>query len=123
MKASLRAPQRERARAFSSSRRGWARRLEKRGAPRSIKKPREHKKRTDTAMNERFAQLGQRGTRTGLAVLTAILLVTGAAWHGIAADPQSAPAHSAPAVTTPITHAVAGGRDSYADVVNVVAPA
>src|SRR3954471_2039648 len=57
--------------------------------------------------------------KTLLAVLAAGLLTTGAAsWHGLAAGPQKAAT-----VSTPITHAVAGGRDSYADVVGVAAPA
>ena len=55
---------------------------------------------------------------TILAVLAAGALTTGAAWHGLAADTQKAAT-----VTTPITHAIAGGRDSYADVVAVAAPA
>src|SRR6186997_1192184 len=55
---------------------------------------------------------------TLLAVLTAGVLTTGAAWHGLAADTQKAAT-----ITTPITHAIAGGRDSYADVVGVAAPA
>jgi Do/DeqQ family serine protease len=56
--------------------------------------------------------------QTILAVLAAGVLTTGAAWHGLAADTQKAAT-----VTTPITHAIAGGRDSYADVVGVAAPA
>src|SRR5258707_9498605 len=44
--------------------------------------------------------------------------LTGATWHGLSADTQKAAT-----ITTPITHAVAGGRDSYADVVGVAAPA
>ena len=63
--------------------------------------------------------------KTSLAVVAALLLVSGAAWHGLAADRQSATQHSS-AVATPaptMTHAVAGGRDSYADIVKVVAPA
>ena len=55
---------------------------------------------------------------TLLAVLTAGVLTTGAAWHGLAADTQKAAT-----ITTPITHAIAGGRDSYADIVGVAAPA
>jgi len=54
---------------------------------------------------------------TILAVIAAGALTT-AAWHGLAADTQKAAT-----VTTPMTHAVAGGRDSYADVVAVAAPA
>jgi serine protease Do len=56
--------------------------------------------------------------QTILAVLAAGALTTGVAWHGLAADTQKAAT-----VTTPITHAIAGGRDSYADVVGVAAPA
>ena len=68
--------------------------------------------------------LSQRAARTGIAVFAAALLVSGAAWHGFAADSQSTAAHVAAATTTtPITHAIAGGRDSYADVVNIAAPA
>jgi len=60
--------------------------------------------------------------RTGAAIGAAVVLLGGAAWHGAAAE-QTAATHAAPAVTTPIAHAIAGGRDSYADVVNVAAPA
>src|SRR5206468_2587496 len=74
-------------------------------------------------MTDRLTLLRRRAGQAGLAVLTAILLVTGAAWR-TAADSQTAAIHAAaPAATTPIAHAVAGGRDSYADVVKVVAPA
>jgi serine protease Do len=62
----------------------------------------------------------QRAVRAGLAVIAAVLLLSGAAWHGFAADPQTA---AAATVSTPIAHAVAAGRDSYADIVDVVAPA
>jgi Do/DeqQ family serine protease len=55
---------------------------------------------------------------TILAVLAAGALTTGAAWHGLAADTQKAAT-----ISTPITHTIAGGRDSYADVVGVAAPA
>jgi len=44
-----------------------------------------------------------------------------AAWFGLAAHPDAA--SPAADVRTPIAHAIAGGRDSYADVVDVVAPA
>jgi Do/DeqQ family serine protease len=64
----------------------------------------------------------QRLTRTGVAVAAAAMLMAGAAWHGLAAD-QPAAAKAAATVTTPIAHAIAGGRDSYADVVSVAAPA
>src|SRR3954470_16809937 len=73
----------------------------------------------DERMNEPLT-LRQRVSRTGFAVLAAAVLVTGAAWHAV--DAQS-PTKAAATVTTPITHAIAGGRDSYADVVNAAAPA
>src|SRR5437762_13010617 len=60
--------------------------------------------------------------RTGAAIAAIVVLLSGAAWHGAAAD-QAAATHATPAVTTPIAHVIAGGRDSYADVVNVAAPA
>ena len=61
--------------------------------------------------------------KTLLAVLAAGALTTGAAWHGLAADTQKADTQKAATISTPITHAIAGGRDSYADVVGVAAPA
>jgi len=60
----------------------------------------------------------QRLGRTSVAVVAAGVLVAGAAWHGFASDQKAAAT-----VTTPLTHAIAGGRDSYADVVSVAAPA
>jgi len=71
-------------------------------------------------MNDNYS-ISKRVARTAIAVLASGLLIGGAAWRTIAADGQTT-AHVA-TVTTPITHAVAGGRDSYADVVDVVAPA
>ena len=73
-------------------------------------------------MNDTRITLSQRATRAGIAGVAALALVAGAAWHGLAADQHSA-AKVAATVTTPITHAIAGGRDSYADIVDVVAPA
>jgi len=67
--------------------------------------------------------LSQRAARAGIAVFAAALLVSGAAWHGFAADAQSTSKVAPATTTTPITHAIAGGRDSYADIVNVAAPA
>ena len=61
--------------------------------------------------------------KTLLAVLAAGALTTGAAWHGLSADTQKADTQKAATISTPITHAIAGGRDSYADVVGVAAPA
>ena len=67
--------------------------------------------------------LNQRAARAGIAVFAAALLVSGPAWRGFAADSQSAAKVAPATTTTPITHAIAGGRDSYADIVNVAAPA
>ncbi|MCU1385953.1 MAG: protease Do [Acidobacteria bacterium] len=62
--------------------------------------------------------------KTLLAVLAAGALTTGAAWHGLAAaDTQKSDTPKAATISTPITHGVAGGRDSYADVVGLAAPA
>jgi serine protease Do len=65
--------------------------------------------------------------RAAAAVAAVTLLVGGATWHGLAAEQPAATAaqpaaHGAPA-TPPIAHAIAAGRDSYADVVDVVSPA
>jgi serine protease Do len=60
--------------------------------------------------------------QTILAVLAAGALTTGA-WHGLAADTQKAETARAATISTPITHAIAGGRDSYSDVVGIAAPA
>ncbi len=75
-------------------------------------------------LNERSIDLGHRPARMGLAVLmAALLLLTGAAWRGVVARSPAAVAQAAPSAATSIPHGVAGGRDSYADVVQVVAPA
>jgi serine protease Do len=65
-------------------------------------------------------------TRAAAAVTTAMLIVGGATWHGWAAEQSAggsprAVVQASPAA--PIAHAIAGGRDSYADVVDVVSPA
>jgi serine protease Do len=65
--------------------------------------------------------LSQWATRTGVAVGTAVVLLTGAAWRMSAETSSTAPA--AVQATPQITRAIAGGRDSYADIVKVVAPA
>src|SRR5262249_49890357 len=64
----------------------------------------------------------QRLSRTSVAVVAAGVLVAGAAWHSVAAN-QAVATKAAATVTTPIAHAIEGGRDSYADVVKVAAPA
>jgi serine protease Do len=69
-------------------------------------------------------RLSRRATRAIGAAVAGLLLLTGAAWRGAAVDaePSANPAAIA-AVSTPIQHAIAGSRDSYADVVKVVSPA
>jgi Do/DeqQ family serine protease len=67
--------------------------------------------------------------RAGLAVLAAAFLITGTAWHTLAVStPQTVTAASAAKAeaATPgqsVTGRIAGGRDSYADIVKTVAPA
>jgi serine protease Do len=62
-------------------------------------------------------------TRTAVAFGAAAMLFSGAAWRMSAETPSSSPAQRTAPATTSITHAIAGDRDSYADVVKVVAPA
>jgi serine protease Do len=67
--------------------------------------------------------------RAGLAAAAATALISGAAWHGLAATSQPSALSAQPStvaqapVVTGRTAAVAGSRDSYADVVKNVAPA
>jgi len=61
-----------------------------------------------------------------LALVAGFAFLTGAAWRSVAPKVDAAQPSSTArveTVATPIQHAVAGGRDSYADVVHVVAPA
>jgi len=75
-------------------------------------------------MNEPRTQLTQRIVRGGLALLTVGTLTAGLTWHALAEDQTPAPRASVSSTTTPvIEHSIAGGRDSYADIVNIVAPA
>jgi len=67
--------------------------------------------------------LSQRAARTGLALAAAATLVAGAAWHGVDAQTNNKATAAMQTVATPIAHAIAGGRDSYADVVGAAAPA
>jgi serine protease Do len=71
-------------------------------------------------MTEGQITINKRTARAGVAVAASVLLVGGAAWRGLAAERSSARVAT---VTTPLQQAVADGRDSYADIVNVVAPA
>jgi serine protease Do len=64
----------------------------------------------------------QRARRAALAIAAAVMFAAGAAWHGFASDAPPAVVHAA-TVSSPLAGAVAGGRDSYADVVDVVSPA
>jgi serine protease Do len=75
-------------------------------------------------MNGRF-NVTQRAARTGVAVVGAVLLMGGATWHSWAAGSADGGAQAvhAAAAAPPITNAVAGSRDSYADIVDVVSPA
>ena len=72
-------------------------------------------------MNSRFR------IKAGLVAAAATALISGAAWHGLAATNPPAPAHAVAAAQAPAvtgrTAALAGARDSYADVVKAVAPA
>jgi serine protease Do len=77
-------------------------------------------------MNERFfriAHLSRRLTGGLVGVSAAALLVTGAAWQGIAADAETPAAYAATAEPSQIAPAAIAGRDSYADVVKRAAPA
>src|SRR5690349_14340965 len=69
-------------------------------------------------------RVSQRSVKAGLAAVAGAGLITGAAWSGLAAQPAAAvaapSAQTARAVGSPV---LAGGRDSYADVVSVAAPA
>ena len=74
--------------------------------------------------------LKQRTVRGAVALGAAALLVAGATWHGSAAETVNHAASSAgvsaqAAQTSAVSHSasIAGGRDSYADVVKTVAPA
>ena len=77
-------------------------------------------------MSTTHLSVRQRLTRGGVAAAAAVLLLAGAAWRISAQSPTPAAPRSAAAAVatpgTPITHAIAGGRDSYADIVKVAAP-
>ena len=71
--------------------------------------------------------VSHRTLKRGLAVLAAGALLTGATWRGLAADSQSGASQPASAAVTTTQSAaspvIAGGRDSYADIVKIAAPA
>jgi serine protease Do len=74
-------------------------------------------------MNREVFRMGPWAKSTGLALLATGVLLAGAAWGGLASITQASAPPTAAAPAPPIVHPVAGGRDSYADVVKVVAPA
>ena len=80
-------------------------------------------------MSATHLSVRQRVTRAGIAAGAAVVLLTGAAWRLSAQSPAPAAPRAAVNSTTavapgvPIAHALAGGRDSYADIVSVVSPA
>jgi len=65
--------------------------------------------------------------RASLVAGAAAVLISGAAWHGLAATSTSAPTATAQTTQAPVvaghSAALTGSRDSYADVVKAVAPA
>lgn len=70
-------------------------------------------------MQKRLTNWRRWGLRVALVAATSAVLVTGVAWHGLAA----APASQTVTATAPAISARTGMRESYADVVSVVAPA
>ena len=67
----------------------------------------------------------RRPGRLAISAVTAAVLVTGVTWRGLAANdpPRSESAASASVQTAAAARSFAGGRESYADIVKVVAPA
>ena len=75
-------------------------------------------------MNTLNTQSGRRVTKAWLAVLAAVLFLAGASWGSLAAGTAGSEAQAVAAQpTAPAARALAGGRESYADIVKVVAPA
>ena len=71
--------------------------------------------------------LSQRAVRASVAVAASALLVAGATWHGLAANTSATTQPAAQAALAAqgapaASRVLAGGRDSYADVVKMVAP-
>ena len=76
-------------------------------------------------MLQSINNFGRRRVRAGLAVFASAAVVTGLSWSGFAADPETQ-APGAIVAVDPVRAAspvVSGGRDSYADVVQIVSPA
>jgi S1-C subfamily serine protease len=75
-------------------------------------------------MNTLDTQFGKRVTNASLAVLAAVLLVAGVSWGSLAAGAAGSETQAVAAQqVTPAARGLAAGRDSYADIVKVVAPA
>ena len=75
-------------------------------------------------MNTPNSQLGRRATKAWLAAPVAILLIAGASWGNLAAGTAGPEAQAVAAQQqAPASRALAMGRESYADIVQVVAPA
>src|ERR1051325_1532180 len=73
-------------------------------------------------MNEQFT-ISKRVARTAAAVFASTLVVTGIAWRGITDEQKATAAKTAATETAPrAQHPIGGAGDSYADVVDVVAP-
>ncbi len=72
----------------------------------------------------RHIHVDQRSVRAGLAVLIGALFIAGVTWHGVSAKSSApGPDPAAVAQTPAVSRTLAGGRDSYADIVKMVAPA
>jgi serine protease Do len=71
-------------------------------------------------MNNTRSSLGQWFARTGVAIGASALLVSGAVWS--TSDAQSTVAAQTVAAKPSTSPVIAGGRDSYADIVKVIAP-
>jgi serine protease Do len=76
----------------------------------------------DQLPNTRWNRIRQVRLSTAVALVSTGLLVGGAAWPHLAAQQPLRSESAATAAVPAITHAIAGDRDSYADVVKVVAP-
>jgi serine protease Do len=78
-------------------------------------------------MNQGRSSLTRTARRASLAIVAAVTLLGAVTWHSLAASAQATYAaqvtQAKPVAAPPVTHAIAGARDSYADVVKVVAPA
>ncbi len=81
-------------------------------------------------MNIGSTHVSQRSLKAGLATAAGALLIAGATWNGLAIDTHAAatliepPSSSQTPPSRPTVNPVlAGGRDSYADVVKIAAPA